>query len=1678
MDDVIEEQPLIQAENVSPFSPEYDNDEGDGFFINNDFEVDDIEEENDPEFIHDVLNVDDEHQLKNESFIYQGSYLENDIFIMVFEEDEQFYDRLVTIEEIKPNSVIIKDEEDNTFELELDDESNIINETENYKIIDIEKVKEFNFEEMNEFSFEVEDYKQIELDVIERKDRKYTLQERKEDFITEMISSMKLQDDNLKKKQISEIAENYTTMIQNKDKLNTFSSIPFINDILNQSKYNFPKWILPISDNQKKLYIEKKEDETPPEDTEDNIHLSIEEEIFNKVKIFDDVTTYSSYRKQIKSLKNFKPYNPKLNKGLLIQYDGEYFRNCSKENPCQSVLLQPYDNDIVKTRKAFKIPITKDFVTERETLVQKEDISIVGFHTIPYTLYNKTLSLDNTLSLNEICEPLVGNYDSLSDNKYSTIPFTKQFKNYENKYSHVIGVGLDKPSEWLNGIHTYFFDDTITSNVELANVLKDSLPLPSEILETYSEEIKKCIVNHDDISKLLLPYNISFNEMIVDERIKMNELIEKNIKLMKQRHSEIKYSKSPTKQKQLLTFSDRIKLSRDFISSIVIDSVRNKYFKQFIDTFSRKANDDEDQRFLYEKDGTKKLLCTHYNYSIKCHNDIDVFKTMKSKYGEPEKDGIIYCKVCGEYLCHADFSTLEGFGGEGRSQIQNTREVMVTDNEEELNLLKEEEMNIKKLIQKLSNSLGIKLNYNDTTNIINYVMSTETNNMTDVRYGIDDALKQHPKYLAIKEKYKSTKKDDKAGKKAQNAELKPYKQYIIDCNHLMIVLFLILFYLQTSIPPYQVKTKEYIYLWESFDIGSWDQIKNSTQDMISINTVDKMIILVKKVSQMNSKQSFWKNINEYLTESDKYKDLNTITDQFFLIASHILKDLNIRNKLKEYYYFKLDEDRVFLKEYWSTYKPLPDNPIVESINNNLQEQLKTDLKKVLLKNGSSINYENISSVREINFAIDTPLFKLFNIPYSEILKNESYKRLFTYCIHLHGKSKNQTQLNLLINQFINTIDDRQKMEALFTSIGWDVNTKKLNEVNYTLLRTVVVKDITDYYKKKNTDDEVSIRTFIHIGFNNWNGMLLNSLPKRDYTYEPPNVFPFESFQELIDYGKSYRDKKQENEKLIDYDILESLFNKFGINKEDQIVDKYITDSFIDNIVPDPEIFNIRRNVNYKELTINEENFYKIIDHIVNKNKLRLLKRVEKDEYIYENKLKKFIKANKLLESNADETYPIFRNLYDLPNMIKDSKPEVIEEKYREIFNSILEYNDSKIENIKDFFISAYSSENITEEQIKRFRKKYGSLEKRLFDSVPLLFNKFIENSPNLHNDISTIKYILGRLSISAKNQEKGTYIHDYIPKQWKLSDTIKDYMKSYINHNEFLFHDETFLNQRDQKKLETRVERDVRDIENTGFNKYKDVDVSGKDKYSSYFKALSQYFENYYQKGIHDLDGSDNSYFTEEYSSLFKRFMFIFLFNKLIEYVESLYDEQSEISQIANEIFVSLQEQDRLNLNDSIKICSQFVFDIFSHLFEAYYDPFWIYQTKDLTNKLSKQREKEKQSLINDFESKDADARLATTDMQKYGITNWWGNFSEQNLKNQETDRYKDQMDDERKEQLKELFYQNQSELEAMEALGLNTDHMAETQEEVYDEGYDQDDQDREDEGDDDADDDGDYHEN
>ena len=71
------------------------------------------------------------------------------------------------------------------------------------------------------------------------------------------------------------------------------------------------------------------------------------------------------------------------------------------------------------------------------------------------------------------------------------------------------------------------------------------------------------------------------------------------------------------------------------------------------------------------------------------------------------------------------------------------------------------------------------------------------------------------------------------------------------------------------------------------------------------------------------------------------------------------------------------------------------------------------------------------------------------------------------------------------------------------------------------------------------------------------------------------------------------------------------------------------------------------------------------------------------------------------------------------------------------------------------------------------------------------------------------------------------------------------------------------------------------------------------------------YMKKYYQDNIFDLV-KNNSLFTEEYSSIFNQFIFLYLFDKIITYIEDLGDELSSSSVEANILFLTLEEQDRL----------------------------------------------------------------------------------------------------------------------------------------------------------------------
>tara|TARA_Y100000356_G_C11188774_1_gene250942 strand:- start:230 stop:832 length:603 start_codon:yes stop_codon:yes gene_type:complete len=199
----------------------------------------------------------------------------------------------------------------------------------------------------------------------------------------------------------------------------------------------------------------------------------------------------------------------------------------------------------------------------------------------------------------------------------------------------------------------------------------------------------------------------------------------------------------------------------------------------------------------------------------------------------------------------------------------------------------------------------------------------------------------------------------------------------------------------------------------------------------------------------------------------------------------------------------------------------------------------------------------------------------------------------------------------------------------------------------------------------------------------------------------------------------------------------------------------------------------------------------------------------------------------------------------------------------------------------------------------------------------------------------------------------------------------------------------------------------------------------------------------------------------------------------MIQYIDSLYDEQSLPSQRATELFLILEEKGQLELKDSIEKCSCLFFDILMNILDENTDTNWIYN-KDISDKLSRQKETEKQDLINDLEGKTSEQRISTVEMQNAGIINWYKDFSSKNLERIKEEKYSSNIEEERLNTIKELLLQKQSEIEVSEQFGVNTELLLQQMKPINEEeeqGFDLHDQDREDEGDDDGDHHGDYRE-
>jgi hypothetical protein len=106
-----------------------------------------------------------------------------------------------------------------------------------------------------------------------------------------------------------------------------------------------------------------------------------------------------------------------------------------------------------------------------------------------------------------------------------------------------------------------------------------------------------------------------------------------------------------------------------------------------------------------------------------------------------------------------------------------------------------------------------------------------------------------------------------------------------------------------------------------------------------------------------------------------------------------------------------------------------------------------------------------------------------------------------------------------------------------------------------------------------------------------------------------------------------------------------------------------------------------------------------------------------------------------------------------------------------------------------------------------------------------------------------------------------------------------------------------------------------------------------------------------------------------------------------------------------------------------------------THVLFQHYDPSWLFlneQKLDLSNRLSKQKEREKQILIDKFDNADRESRFSMIQKQKMGISSWHHEGAKLGEEYVKSEEYSNHTEDERYERFKEISSQSNIELDVL----------------------------------------------
>jgi len=1427
---------------------------------------------------------------------------------------------------------------DDNLLLELDDNTLILNSSKlKYKILDIERVIPFDLDILKKDTQQID--KQLtsdiikELDIsleeIKEKDIVYTDVELKEQLLSELIYIYDAYDKYRLIKELTLFVDEYLILKK---------------EVREEYMYNInkgeslPKWLIPIVDNPLKLYVSDVLDEG-------------EDKAFNELnEVYSDIIPTSNYYQGIHYLlDSSRPLEPSLSEvGFNTNiHSSNYLRDCIQTETCLGIKGN-YKYDRRRNKKSLYM-ITDG---HKKNIHQSDILNIIGLLYIPDN--NLVHGLDvtnNELGMKErsIIQIVIGH--SIRNNpKLKDLPMMNKTLEYDIELSH------------LDSLIHYNISERMDTDV-FYELIKRLIPTIEQLLSYLGNDIKSKLLNYDDIKVIFLKYNIIPDKLSLEDKKVINNLLSKNIN---------NYLSTITKlskviidiKKVSLSIDRKIELSKGYIMSLYDIPKRNEYLQIFMKNFTRESvSIKEDKLYLYNIYTNEKILCKHYLLSSIYHRDKDAHKSMVSIYGKVPEDGVIYCKNCGEYLCDEGYSSFDGFSNETPIQL---REVLRTDT----NILEDFEESLLLLVRLIGKNIGVSLENNDIKVILDTYTTFNPDIIANKRYNgmnITDT-DEHPRVKAIIKKHAK----DKNKNKLIIDDVKDFRTYLKDTNKVLGLLAIMILVVQTSIPKYNLKNNY------EFTFIEFESIENPS---FNKKVIDYCLRKIHKNIDTYALDTIWSHYKE-LTNEHKTYELPTIRDQIMNIIHYILSPQYpiIRTRIIDYGEFLKSSSQVFIKSEWPIFKPLRNNKLIKNIDNLLLSK-KSENKDYFILNYNNYPVENISLVEPI--LNDKHIYELLKIPISEIMINKSFLLLFKLTVSNYGKSKNPIHIiDLHIENFLQTISDKDSIEGIFTKHGWKSSRKK-GSLSYKELRTKVIPDIISHYQKSKQSIETCYDTpaicnrFIHIHINNYELFLLRSHPKRHYKYILPIIYPSSDFDELSD------------------DFKDKLFKRYCKDPSDNIITRTLTTNYLGkaiiNLSGEIDI-QISDNIREYEITLdrNITNFKKILKTI--QSELLPLgsyikpKVYDIDDYRIDIHKKYYTVERNILDVLQDNDY------YDLKEERVDVEGDHHNSPMREVADRLTRYisyiqehdNIDKttisgdIENAfsslkTDTFldsISLFISQCDSTPHKKRFEHifmkrnlKKADIEKRL--------KSFSEGS-KITSDISgsyiyRIKFILSNFKNNFKTSS-------HISKYWRLSDNNKTNFKNHIKSNLFVLHNDLF-----RTKLNYR-----------GFYEYKCDYI-----FDSLLEYISPYVNN-----LHKLRTNDFSVIKPKTLLILNRYILLFIFNKLVEFNRKLQGEDEEIISLLETNIRKQSDYNELDITESVILTENIIMDLLTDILQMHYDPRWILSNTnqgDLTQRLSKQKEREKQTLIHKLDTMGDDKRASTMELQRMGITNQFKASTEAN---------------------------------------------------------------------------------